>query len=101
MFRPSYPHLTRLILKPKIRESSLLPARYDVHSITYSTDAYAFHQPKVDKEFITSVLEDIQDAEKKNLVVKTKLETISNVYLQPLSTFAGAVAGIGKVCPFN
>ena len=89
--------------------------------MTYHIDTYTFHQPKDDREPIKNALEDIQVAEKKNLIIKTtpglvqtvvnvvdiantgmtELYTISNVYLQPLSTFAKVVTGIRKVCPFN
>ena len=92
-----------------------------MHILSYITDAHVFHQARDDKEPVKNVLEDIQDAEKRNLTVKTipgpvetavdgvsiantgmtQLDTISSVYLQPLSTFAKVVTGIGKVCPFD
>ena len=121
MFRSPHRTLASLISKPKIGESLLFLARYIAYFIIYITDAYTFHQPKDDGEPIKNVLEDIQDAEKKNLTVKTipgpaetavgaidvtdtaisQLNTFSGVYLQPLSTFGKIVTGIGKVCPFN
>ena len=104
------------------KDKGILAPPRKVHCTLYCiTDAYTFHQPKDGPKLIKNVLEDIQDAEKKNLTVNiipgpaktavdgvdiantgmSQLDTISSVYLQPLTTFAKVVTGIGKVCPFN
>ena len=83
--------------------------------------SYVFHQLTDDRKPVRTVFKDIQDTEKNISNAKsiscsaktavdavdiadttmTQLDTISSVYLQPLSMFNKVVNGIVSVCSFN
>ena len=116
--RLAYPTHRLLILKSKIKDLFLLPARYVAVLLYILPVLYAFHQLTDDGKPIGIVFKDIRNAEKNISNVKsipgpakttvdvvnianttmTQLDIISSVYLQPLSTFNKVVNGIANVC---
>ena len=116
--RLAYPTHRLLILKSKIKDLFLLPARYVAVLLYILPMPYAFHQLTDDGKPIGTVFKDIRNAEKNISNVKsipdpaktavdvvniantttTQLDIISSVYLQPLSTFNKVVNGIANVC---
>ena len=82
----------------------------------HNADAYRFHQlpvqairnniqEAVDKisnvEPISGPVETTVNSIEVANTAMTRLDTINNTYLQPLSTFNAVVVGIGNVCLFN
>ena len=116
--RLAYPTHRLLILKSKIKDLFLRPARYVAVLLYILPMPYAFHQLTDDGKPIGTVFKDIQNAEKNISNVKsipgpaktavdavnianttmTQSDIISSVYLQPLSTFNKVVNSIANIC---